>query len=491
MPVKSSNLSTVKRQWGILIPMLFCSCITETPLPPTPTLDLPENWQSAPTENNNQTKQSAFSFPISDFQSTVIPELVDEALKNNPILLSIEVLTEVGLAQLSARRSQRRPQLQGRFQNSRQKYNLGTNPAFRRFSSGSTFISNHFAADIILNWEIDLWGRLKNLENASDADYQASLSDLESARLSIAAQTARAWCALTTASLRIKLATQTVESYEANLQIIQDRFRQGLATALDLRLTQASLTSAQAILENESRQEANGRRALEILLARYPSGKAAPGKSLPKLESNIPSGIPIQLLDRRPDIRAAHQRLKAAGFREKEAGKGFLPRIGLTGSTGTASQNLRDLTESSFSSWNLLGNLTQPIFNQGQIRSHMKVKKAMRTKAVADYKASLLNALREVEDALDAEGSLAREEIALHQAAIEFAEAETLAWDRYRQGLVDIITALEAQRRANEARSRELSIQAKRIYNRIQLHLALGTPIATSRIQEKSTPVLQ
>ena len=112
----------------------------------------------------------------------------------------------------------------------------------------------------------------------------------------------------------------------------------------------------------------------------------------------------------------------------------------------------------------------------------MKVKKAMRTKAVADYKASLLNALREVEDALDAEGSLAREEIALHQAAIEFAEAETLAWDRYRQGLVDIITALEAQRRANEARSRELSIQAKRIYNRIQLHLALGTPIATSRI---------
>jgi multidrug efflux system outer membrane protein len=482
MPVNFSNLSTIKRSWATLLSMLFCSCITDEPLQQAAALDLPGNWQFNQSDHETPIKQSTFRFPISDFKSTVIPELVDEALKNNPFLQSAEALAEVASSQIRATRSQGRPQLKGRFQNSRQKYNLGTNPAFSRFSSGSTFISNHFAADIILNWEIDLWGRLKDLEKASGADYEAALSDLESARLSIAAQTAHAWCALTTANLRIKLAAQTVASYEANLKIIQDRFRQGLATALDLRLTQASLTSAQAILENESRQEANGRRALEILLARYPSGKAAPGKSLPKLESDIPAGIPIQLLDRRPDIRAAHQRLRAAGFREKEAGKGFLPRIGLTGSTGTASQNLRDLTESSFSSWNLLGNLTQPIFNQGQIRSHMKINKAMRTKAVADYKASLLNALREVEDALDAESSLAREEIALRQAAIEFAEAETLAWDRYRQGLVDIIIALEAQRRTNEARSRELSIQAKRIYNRIQLHLALGTPIATSII---------
>ena len=481
MPVILNVPQKTKQICLVLILMTFTGCKTNEPITHGGTFDLPETWQVNVKDGETSPKQDTFRFPISDFKSTVIPELVEEAIENSPFLQSTEALTEVASAQLYSAKSLRRPRLNGRFQNNRQKYNLGTNPAFSRFSSGGTFISNHFTADIIMDWEIDLWGRLDDLQKASGADYEAAVNDLESAKLSIAAQTARAWCALTTASLKIRLATQTVESYEANLKIIKDRYQQGLATALDLRLTQASLTSAQAALENESRLEANGRRALEVLLARYPEGKAEPGKKLPKLESSIPEGIPLQILGQRPDIRASLQRMKAAGFREKEAGKGFLPKIGLTGITGTASQNLRELTEASFSSWNLLSNLAQPIMNQGKIRSHMRVTKAMRTKAVADYKSSVLNALREVEEALDAESSLAREEIALSKSVMEFAEAETLAWGRYRQGLVDIITALEAQRRANEAKSRKLNIEARRIYNRIQLHLALGTPISTSR----------
>ena len=98
-------------------------------------------------------------------------------------------------------------------------------------------------------------------------------------------------------------------------------------------------------------------------------------------------------------------------------------------------------------------------------------------KAAADYKNIVLKAFKEVEDALDAEARLAREEASLEQAALEYSDAETLAWDRYRKGLTDILTALEAQRRSNEARILHLSLRSQRIINRIQLHLALATPL--------------
>lgn len=475
------RLTPFKRNWLVLLSVFPCSCITHTPLPESSATPLPATWHSnpQPVKPSSQNQLSNFRFPISDFPTSPIPALVDEALANSPFLQSAEALVEAAESQLRTTRSARQPQLKGRFRGTRQKHNLGTNAAFGRYFGGNTFITNHYSTDLVLDWELDLWGRLRDLEKAARSDYQAALLDFESARLSIAAQTARAWTSLTSAHLRKQLAAETAESYQTNLGIIQNRFRQGLASALDLRLTQASLTRARAGFENQSRQEAVAQRALEILLTRYPAGKATPSGTLPELKTNIPAGIPAQLLERRPDIRAARLRLLASGIREREAAKGFLPNIGLTSSTGTASQNLRNLTDSSFSAWNLLGNLAQPILDSGRIKARQQQTSALRKKAAADYQTILLGALREVEDALDAESRLAREETALRQSAEEFDQAEALAWDRYRQGLVDIITALESQRRANEARSAHLALQTQRIYNRIQLHLALATPIAT------------
>ena len=148
----------------------------------------------------------------------------------------------------------------------------------------------------------------------------------------------------------------------------------------------------------------------------------------------------------------------------------------MTGTNGTASQNLRDLNDTSFSAWNLVGNLTQPLLDGGRIKAQRKYTSALRKKAAADYKNVVLKAFKEVEDALDAEARLAREEASLEQAALEYSDAETLAWDRYRKGLTDILTALEAQRRSNEARILHLSLRSQRIINRIQLHLALAAP---------------
>lgn len=418
-----------------------------------------------------------FHFPSSDFAGTPVPGLVKEALAESPFLESAQALAEAAAHGAGIARSARIPQAIGRGVATRQMMNLGTNPAFSRFFQGSTFITNNYVTDAPVSWELDLWGKLRDLEMAAKASAEAEEEDFANARLSIAAQVARAWTNLTKAELQSQLTRETVRSYEANLGIIRTRFGQGLASALDLKLTQASLTSAKATLEAQDREKARAARVLEALLGRYPEGKLVPGKSLPVLDQSIPAGLPSELLARRPDIRSAKQRLVAAGYREKEAGKGFLPNISLTGLAGTSSQELHNLADWGFGSWSLAGNLSQPLFSGGRITAKKFQAQAYRRQAAAQFEQVALAAFREVEDALDGESRLAKEELALKQAAEEFSDAETLAWERYQKGLVDIITPLEAQRRANEAMTRHLAIQAQQVENRILLHLALATEL--------------
>ena len=454
--------------------LLTAGCLGTKPTNSTPVIVTPNNWQ---TEYEIQKPDGKFTFPASDFSGTPVLALVKEALEKSPFLESSQALADAAGAQLEMIKGNRRPQLNGQFRSTRQKHNFATSAAFGRHFGGSTFITNHYAADLVSSWELDLWGRLRDLENAASADFESALQDFESARLSIAAKTTSAYIKLLSTSLAKTLVEETVGSYRDNLDIIQNRYEDGLASALDLRLTQASLTSSRAKFERHEREEQEAKRALEVLLGRYPSAGFSSENTLPKVVSPIPAGLPSELISRRPDIRAAQKRLLAAGFRANEARKNYLPRLSLTGTNGTASQNLRDLNDTSFSAWNLVGNLTQPLLDGGRIKAQRKYTSALRKKAAADYKNIVLKAFKEVEDALDAEARLAREEASLEQAALEYSDAETLAWDRYRKGLTDILTALEAQRRSNEARILHLSLRSQRIINRIQLHLALATPL--------------
>lgn len=443
----------------------------------TPEIEVPDQWQS--TYSDAGTKFEDLLFPSKDFAETQVPELINEALDNSPFLRSAEALAEAAQAGVRSARASRLPQLNARLQGNRQMYNLGINPAFGRLFSGNTFIANNYIAEASASWEIDLWGKLSDLENAAKASADGAMADFDNARLSIAAQTARAWVRLTTAHLQAELTGETVQSYEANLGIIQTRFEQGLASALDLRLTQASLTSAKAVLERQILERGNAKRHLETLLGRYPSAKIKPGASLPKITTSIPVGIPAELLLRRPDLRSARNQVLAAGYREREASKGFFPNISLTGAAGTASQDLENLTDWGFGTWSLLGNLGQPIFSGGRITARKDQTKSLSKQSIAQFESLALQALKEVENALEAEQQLAKEEDALSQAVVEFSEAENLAWERYQKGLIDVITPLESQRRANEAKNRLLSLQSQRVDNRILLHLALATKLDT------------
>jgi outer membrane protein TolC len=177
---------------------------------------------------------------------------------------------------------------------------------------------------------------------------------------------------------------------------------------------------------------------------------------------------------RRPDLLAAERRLSAAHARVLESKQALYPRISLTGSAGTSSDELKNLLDGDYSVWNLVANLLQPVFQGGRLRANVNLAEARELEGLALYAQSVLGAFAEVESALSAEELLSQQEAALTQAAEQSVAARQLADQRYAQGLTDFIAVLEAQRRAFNSQSQLITVQRQRLDNRIDLYLALG-----------------
>jgi outer membrane protein, multidrug efflux system len=175
---------------------------------------------------------------------------------------------------------------------------------------------------------------------------------------------------------------------------------------------------------------------------------------------------------------AAALRLDAADLAVSGARKARLPSVRLTGSGGTATEHLRDLLDFDRLVWSLVGGVTEPLFAGGRISAEIALARARDREALAGYARAVLGAFREVETALAAGADYERQEEALNTAASESAEAADLAMERYAQGLVDIVTLLEAQRRAFTAESARLRTVRERLDNRVNLYLALGGDFA-------------
>jgi outer membrane protein TolC len=170
----------------------------------------------------------------------------------------------------------------------------------------------------------------------------------------------------------------------------------------------------------------------------------------------------------------AERRLAAADRRVAEARASLYPRLSLTGSAGTSSSELKDVLKEDFSVWSLIGNILQPIFQGGRLRAGVDLSKANMRQAWANYAGTLLRAFSEVEASLAAEEFLRKREESLTEAARQAEAAQGLADEQYREGLIDLTTLLEAQRRALTAQSQLLSVRRERLGVRIDLHLALG-----------------
>jgi len=345
-------------------------------------------------------------------------------------------------------------------------------------ASGQRVTASSFDLSLSAAWEVDVWNRLADRTRAAFLDEAASAADHDAARLSLAANVARAWFDAVEARLQLELTQQTVDNFANNLAVVEENFRAGLTGALDVRLERANLAGAQSRLADRAVVLDAAVRRVEILLGRYPGSAIATAATLPSPRGEVPAGLPADMLARRPDVRAAAARLAATDARLDAALKNRLPGLTLTGNGGVASDALRRLLDFDAVLLAIAAEIAAPILRGGELEAERDLARAQTDEALAQYAQSVLVAFREVEGALRAETLLEQQEAATRIAERESRAAEELALERYRAGLVDIVTWLEARRRAFDASSLLLSVRNQRLQNRIALHLGLGGDFA-------------
>jgi NodT family efflux transporter outer membrane factor (OMF) lipoprotein len=411
-----------------------------------------------------------------ELDDPVLDALIVEALANNHDL-------EVAAARVAAAEAEARivasdlyPSLGANFDAQRQK-NVYTGFPIPSSGGGSDVLattSNRFGVSLDISWEVDLWGRLRAARRAARAEAEAARIAYDGARLSLAGQTAKTYFALVEAREQLALAEETLESYRTTSEQVMTRYERGTRPALDVRLAltqsagaEARLADRRSILENITRQ-------LEVLVGRYPAASLTATGVLDHETKPIPAGIPAELLGRRPDLAEAARRVYAGDERIRSAKAALLPRIGLTGSAGSASEEIGDLLDGSFGVWSIAANLAQPIFEGGRLRAGVDLARARAAGAEAEYVGLALRAFAEVESALADEGHLESLVVALDEAAAQSIAAESLADQRYLGGLESYVTVLSAKRTALEARSALIDARRRRLETRIDLYLALG-----------------
>ncbi|MDG2123724.1 MAG: TolC family protein, partial [Verrucomicrobiales bacterium] len=326
--------------------------------------------------------------------------------------------------------------------------------------------------------EIDLWGRLANQKKAALASLDAASADYQATRLSLAANTTKAALDLIESEQQAALARRTRKSLQTNLEILDRQLELGNVTAntaLEISLSRADVARASSNIAVNERNADASRRRLQTLLGTYPDGSLESLETFPELKRHIPAGLPSQLLLRRPDLIAAERLVDAALQDLSASRKALLPAIRLTGSAGRSStEEFADLLNPENLVWSIASSLTQTVFQGGRLAANVSLSKARLNELANTYSETALQAFGEVETALAAERYLVAQEASLTEAETESSLAEELALSQFDKGLVDIITVLESQRRAFDARSSLLSTKNARLQNRIDLYLALG-----------------
>jgi NodT family efflux transporter outer membrane factor (OMF) lipoprotein len=327
---------------------------------------------------------------------------------------------------------------------------------------------------VFLNWELDLWGRIRAGREASKTQYAAAELDAEFARQSITALVAKGWFLATETRLQKAIAEDMVVAAERQLSLAQDRRRVGVGDEVDVAQARATLATYRDSVKSLDLALQQALRSLELLVGRYPAAALSVPAQLAPMPAPVPVGMPSELLERRPDVVAAERRVAAAFYRAEEAKAARLPRISLTASVNTISSEVFVLKDRDNPVWSAGAGLVAPLFLGGQLQSQVEIRTAEQKQAVAEYGRIGARAFGEVENALAAGFTLEQREAILKQAVADNARAVELATVRYRVGSGDLRAVQQQSLALYASRTALLRVQSERLVQRVNLHLALG-----------------
>lgn len=404
------------------------------------------------------------------FPDPRLQTLIVTALDNNRDLRTAALRIEEARAQYDIQSADRWPNLNGTVTGARARTPASLTP------TGSAIVSSSYQVGLSLaSFELDFFGRVRSLNDAALAQYLATEQARQAVQISLVAEVAKAYLAERAFAEQYALAQKTLEGRQTAYKLAQQRFDVGASSALDLRSSETLVLSARVALSTLARQRAQAQNAL-TLLAGKPLADLPPPQALSaqNIVTDIPAGLPSDLLANRPDIRAAEQRLKAANANIGAARAAFFPRISLTAGVGTASNALSGLFESGSRSWTFAPQMVLPIFDAGRNSANLTLAKVRDNIAVTDYEKTVQTAFREVADALVARGAL--EEQVNDQRAVQEAQADRLrlADLRFQNGVASSIEVLDAQRELFTAEQSLVQTRLLRLTNAIDLYRALG-----------------
>ncbi|KWD54519.1 multidrug transporter [Burkholderia ubonensis] len=402
------------------------------------------------------------------FTDPALQAWIDAALANNRDLRVAAGRVEEARALYGVQRADRLPSLDANLGYERTRV---YDPVVRQSA-----VSGLYRAGVgVSAYELDLFGRVKSLSDAALAEYFATAEAQRTVRIGVIAEVANAYVAERSLHEQLALAQRTLDARERIASLTRRRYAAGTSDAIELRSAEMLVAAARASQAALQREHAQAVRALQLLAGDF--ARAAPGDGL-TLDTlaiaPVAPGAPSALLERRPDIRQAEARLKAANAQIGAARAAFFPRITLTTDIGSVSDAFSGLFASGTGVWTFAPRLTLPIFAGGRNRANLDVATARKHIAVAEYEKSVQVAFREVADAFAARDWIDAQ-LAAQQAVYEADGARLkLAERRYGSGVATYLELLDAQRSTFESGQELIRLKQLRLGNAITLYRALG-----------------
>ena len=456
----------------ILLAAVSLSACTLGPNYKRPAVELPSNHRGA--VQAQPTPESLADLQWFElFHDDQLTQLVTAALNSNfELRIAAERVLQARAA-YGITRSNQFPSVDASVSgNSVRSSQRGANPGI---PAGADTGVSYVEAGFSVGWEIDVWGRLRRLNEAARARYLATEEARHGVVTTLVADVTETYLALRGLDLELDIAKRTRETANESLRLIGVRKAGGIASGLDVRQAEQLLFSATAEIAGLEREIAQTENALSLLMGRMP-GDITRGQPLEGFQASplVPAGLPSDLLERRPDIRQAEQEVIAANAQIGAAKAEYFPRIALTGFFGAQSRALTSLLSGPAGVFSAALGASAPIFNAGRTRSNVELTEAIQREAVVTYQRAIYTAFRDVADSLAA-CTKTREQREEQQRLVDtLGDSARLALERYQTGLDSYLPVLDAQRNLFEGELGLARLRQQELASIVRLYRALG-----------------
>jgi multidrug efflux system outer membrane protein len=439
---------------------------------PKPTVLAPSVYRADPAaQPDHQSIADTKWFEI--FKDEKLQELIREALVNNFDLREAVARVDIARANYGITRSDQFPTIGASADVTTERRSRSgvvdiPEPIKRDRSFGSVLLN-------LLTFELDIWGRLRKATAAAKAELLASEEARKAVVTTLVSDVATSYFTLRELDFELEISKHTLFSRQESLRIIRLRQQRGVATMLDVRQAEQLVYDATEVIPLLQQAIEQNENFLSFLTGKSP-GAIPRGLSLTdhQLPPSVPAGLPSDLIERRPDIRSAEQRLVSADLQIAVAKKAYFPRISLTGFLGFESTQLTNLFNGSRSVWALVPQVTQPIFTGGRLKSNVRFTQAQRDFFLIDYQKTIQNAFREVSDSLIGYQKVREVRGQRELLVTTLQDRSRLAYLRYNGGVATLLEALDADRDKFDAERSLAAARRDELLSLVQIYKALG-----------------